>query len=44
MMNGYDEKRGMDDDAFAAKGSVVSAFDAFRMFCLATLPHHPSIH
>ncbi|VBB76111.1 Putative endoplasmic reticulum-Golgi intermediate compartment protein [Podospora comata] len=32
MMNGYDEKRGHrtdDDDPFAAKGNIVSAFDAF---------------
>ncbi|CCC12416.1 hypothetical protein SMACR_05593 [Sordaria macrospora] len=29
-MNGYnDEKRQLDDDAFGAKGSIVSAFDAF---------------
>jgi hypothetical protein len=31
MMNGYDEKRHLDEDAFGAKGSIVSAFDAFRM-------------
>jgi hypothetical protein len=30
MMNGYDDKRHLDDDAFGAKGSIVSAFDAFR--------------
>lgn len=30
MMNGY-EKRDLDDDAFGAKGNIVSAFDAFRM-------------
>lgn len=30
MMNGWDEKHGMDDDAFGAKGNIVSAFDAFR--------------
>ncbi|KAK4240995.1 endoplasmic reticulum vesicle transporter-domain-containing protein [Achaetomium macrosporum] len=29
MMNGYDEKRELDEDAFGAKGSIVSAFDAF---------------
>ncbi|KAI8243053.1 putative aconitate hydratase [Colletotrichum sp. SAR11_239] len=29
MMNGWDEKHGMDDDAFGAKGNIVSAFDAF---------------
>jgi hypothetical protein len=45
MMNGYDEKRGMDEDAFGAKGSVVSAFDAFRVsLCpihnITHLPHH----
>ncbi|KAK3392122.1 endoplasmic reticulum vesicle transporter-domain-containing protein [Sordaria brevicollis] len=28
-MNGYDEKRQLDEDAFGAKGSIVSAFDAF---------------
>ncbi|EAQ85804.1 hypothetical protein CHGG_07057 [Chaetomium globosum CBS 148.51] len=28
-MNGYDEKRHLDDDAFGAKGGIVSAFDAF---------------
>ncbi|EGO60265.1 hypothetical protein NEUTE1DRAFT_56465 [Neurospora tetrasperma FGSC 2508] len=28
-MNGYDEKRHLDEDAFGAKGSIVSAFDAF---------------
>lgn len=32
MMNGY-EKREMDDDAFGAKGNIVSAFDAFRTHC-----------
>lgn len=31
MMNGY-EKHQLDEDAFGAKGSIVSAFDAFRMF------------
>jgi hypothetical protein len=30
MMNGY-EKQDLDDDAFGAKGGIVSAFDAFRM-------------
>jgi hypothetical protein len=30
MMNGYDEKRHLDEDPFAAKGNIVSAFDAFR--------------
>ncbi|KAK4150970.1 endoplasmic reticulum vesicle transporter-domain-containing protein [Chaetomidium leptoderma] len=30
MMNGYDEKnKHLDDDSFGAKGSIVSAFDAF---------------
>ncbi|KAK1760603.1 endoplasmic reticulum vesicle transporter-domain-containing protein [Echria macrotheca] len=29
MMNGYDEKHAMDEDPFAAKGGIVSAFDAF---------------
>jgi len=29
MMNGY-EKREMEDDTFGPKGSIVSAFDAFR--------------
>ncbi len=43
MMNGYDEKRGMDEDAFAAKGSVVSAFDAFRTLSPSLLPPPPSI-
>jgi len=28
-MNGFDEKRGLDDDNFGASGSIVSAFDAF---------------
>ncbi|KAK4121377.1 DUF1692-domain-containing protein [Parathielavia appendiculata] len=28
-MNGYDEKRHLDEDPFAAKGNIVSAFDAF---------------
>ncbi|KAK4251713.1 endoplasmic reticulum vesicle transporter-domain-containing protein [Corynascus novoguineensis] len=28
-MNGSDEKRHLDDDAFGAKGNIVSAFDAF---------------
>ncbi|KAK4148010.1 endoplasmic reticulum vesicle transporter-domain-containing protein [Dichotomopilus funicola] len=28
-MNGYDEKRHLDEDAFGAKGGIVSAFDAF---------------
>ncbi|KAH6641693.1 endoplasmic reticulum vesicle transporter-domain-containing protein [Chaetomium tenue] len=28
-MNNYDEKRHLDDDAFGAKGGIVSAFDAF---------------
>ena len=28
-MNGF-EKHGLEDDNFGAKGSVVSAFDAFR--------------
>ena len=31
-MNGFDEKRGLDDDNFGASGSIVSAFDAFRTF------------
>lgn len=31
-MNGFDEKHELDDDNFGAKaGSMVSAFDAFRM-------------
>ena len=30
MMNGWDEKHAMDEDAFGAKGNIVSAFDAFR--------------
>ncbi|KAI3538193.1 aconitate hydratase [Colletotrichum abscissum] len=29
MMNGWDEKQHLDDDAFGAKGNIVSAFDAF---------------
>ena len=29
MMNGY-EKHELDNDPFAAKGNIVSAFDAFR--------------
>jgi len=29
-MNGY-EKHDVDEDAFGAKGNIVSAFDAFRM-------------
>lgn len=29
-MNGWDEKQHLDDDAFGAKGNIVSAFDAFR--------------
>ncbi|WDK20413.1 aconitate hydratase [Colletotrichum graminicola] len=29
MMNGWEEKHQMDDDVFGAKGSIVSAFDAF---------------
>jgi hypothetical protein len=28
-MDGYDEKR-LNEDAFGAKGTIVSAFDAFR--------------
>jgi len=33
MMNGYEEHKLDDDDAFGAKkGNIVSAFDAFRMF------------
>ena len=28
-MNGF-EKHDLDEDAFGAKGSIVSAFDAFR--------------
>jgi hypothetical protein len=30
-MNGY-EKQSLEEDNFGAKGSVVSAFDAFREF------------
>lgn len=37
-MNGYDEKRQLDEDAFGAKGSIVSAFDAFRMLSPPSLP------
>lgn len=29
-MNGFDEKRGLNEDNFGASGSIVSAFDAFR--------------
>lgn len=29
-MNGYEEKSHLNEDDFAAKGSIVSAFDAFR--------------
>ncbi|AEO63532.1 b0cb9d74-ac52-4eb8-9b5e-6f1392d732eb [Thermothielavioides terrestris] len=29
MMNGYNEKRELDEDAFGPKGNIVSAFDAF---------------
>ncbi|POR33099.1 ER-derived vesicles protein 41 [Tolypocladium paradoxum] len=28
-MNGYEKQRGLDEDNFGAKGSIVSAFDAF---------------
>ncbi|KAJ4302330.1 hypothetical protein N0V88_002474 [Collariella sp. IMI 366227] len=28
-MNGYNEKRDLDEDSFGAKGGIVSAFDAF---------------
>lgn len=28
--NGFKSHDGLDDDAFGAKGSIVSAFDAFR--------------
>lgn len=38
MMNGYDEKRHLDEDSFGAKGNIVSAFDAFRM----PIPHPPT--
>lgn len=31
-MNNF-EKHGFDDDNFGAKGSIVSAFDAFRKSC-----------
>jgi hypothetical protein len=43
MMNGYDEKRHLDEDPFAAKGNIVSAFDAFRtpLPSLPTPPHLP---
>jgi hypothetical protein len=41
MMNGYDDKRHLDDDAFGAKGSIVSAFDAFRE---DPPPHHHHHH
>lgn len=40
-MNGYDEKRHLDDDAFGAKGGIVSAFDAFREFVPAPVPCCP---
>jgi hypothetical protein len=30
-MNGFKE-HGLDEDAFSAKGNIVSAFDAFRTF------------
>lgn len=48
-MNGYnDEKRQLDDDAFGAKGSIVSAFDAFRTFfpSFVLQPTHslPTLH
>lgn len=33
--NGFKSHDGLDDDAFGAKGSIVSAFDAFRK--------HPSL-
>lgn len=41
-MNG-DEKHILDEDAFGAKGSIVSAFDAFRkltlLYCLSRFSH-----
>jgi hypothetical protein len=37
-MNGFDEKRGLNDDDFGAKGNMVSAFDAFRT-CKEQLSH-----
>ncbi len=39
-MNGY-EKSGFNEDDFAAKGSIVSAFDAFRTF---TMTSHRWLH
>lgn len=40
-MDSYD-KQGLNEDDFGAKGSIVSAFDAFRTTCppelLATYP------
>lgn len=39
-MNGF-EKHSLNDDNFSAKGSIVSAFDAFRMLSPSSqLPHH----
>lgn len=31
------EKQGLNEDNFGAKGSIVSAFDAFRKFCIRTM-------
>lgn len=44
--NGYHEKREMDEDAFGAKGNIVSAFDAFRKQPAGNLRsrHHAARH
>ncbi len=41
-MNGF-EKHSLDEDNFAAKGSVVSAFDAFRTGFPGTASYHTFI-
>lgn len=38
------EKRGLDEDNFGAKGSVVSAFDAFRMFSVAQMTRQAIVY
>lgn len=40
-MNGFQDHK-LDDDAFGAKGSIVSAFDAFRKSHLSEALRHKS--
>jgi hypothetical protein len=40
-MNGFDE-RSLDEDAFGAKGNIVSSFDAFRKSAVALIRYKNS--